>query len=359
MEKPTVSIKDVEWSADSVAEPQTEDAVANTVKTARAANVPFLATGGRHGYGSTLGSPQNGLAIDLSQLKCLDIDKMASTVTIAVGSCMDVGMVGTTLGGGVGLFQGLFGLIIDSLLSVRLVTADGGIVEASTSSNSDLFWAIRRAGANLGIVTSASYKLHKAVNDGQVMTADMVFPANMKSAYFDALQSIQDKMPPELAINTTIAWDVASGGVAAPSRKAAKFFRDIFTANVRKLDAATFSSAFEKFDAFYRAHPDARPSVGLFESFSNHAVAAVSSDATAYPWRDAKANLIFQMSWPDLGNPVEHAANSFARELRSGFAATSGYPDLAVYVSYAKGDENLEQICGKDKLPRLVALKKQ
>lgn len=68
---------------------------------------------------------------------------------------------------------------------------------------------------------------------------------------------------------------------------------------------------------------------------------------------------MFQMGWPELGNPVEEAANAFARELRDAFAATSGYSDLSVYVSYAHGDENIEQIYGKDKLPRLVALKKQ
>jgi hypothetical protein len=67
---------------------------------------------------------------------------------------------------------------------------------------------------------------------------------------------------------------------------------------------------------------------------------------------------MFQMSWPELGNPVEKAANALAESLRADFAATSGYPDLSVYVSYAHGDEKLEQIYG-DSLPRLVALKKK
>lgn len=68
---------------------------------------------------------------------------------------------------------------------------------------------------------------------------------------------------------------------------------------------------------------------------------------------------MFQMGWPELGNPIETVANAFARELRDDFAATSGYPDLAVYVSYAHGDEKIEQIYGKEKMPRLAALKKQ
>lgn len=67
---------------------------------------------------------------------------------------------------------------------------------------------------------------------------------------------------------------------------------------------------------------------------------------------------MIQMSFPGLGNPVEQAANDFAREMRSDLAATSGFSDLSVYVSYAHGDETLEQIYGKEKLPRLAALKR-
>lgn len=66
---------------------------------------------------------------------------------------------------------------------------------------------------------------------------------------------------------------------------------DIFSTNVRKFRVDTLNLAFEKFDAFYKAHPDARSSVGILETFSTHAVTAIPSDATAYPWRDAKGNL--------------------------------------------------------------------
>jgi len=67
---------------------------------------------------------------------------------------------------------------------------------------------------------------------------------------------------------------------------------------------------------------------------------------------------MFQMSWPELGNPVEGPANALAKELRDHFGATSGYPSLSVYVSYAHGDEKLEEIYGAS-LPRLVELKKK
>lgn len=64
-----------------------------------------------------------------------------------------VGIVGATLGAGLGTLQGLHGVLLDSLESVRLVTASGEIVTASQTHNSDLFWGIRGAGHNFGIVT--------------------------------------------------------------------------------------------------------------------------------------------------------------------------------------------------------------
>lgn len=68
-------------------------------------------------------------------------------------------MIGATIGAGVGPYQGLHGLVIDALLSVRLVTASGKIVMASEQEHEGLFWAVRGAGANFGIITSATYKV--------------------------------------------------------------------------------------------------------------------------------------------------------------------------------------------------------
>ncbi|KAK7755871.1 hypothetical protein SLS62_002158 [Diatrype stigma] len=237
--------------------------------------------------------------------------------------------------------------MIDSLVSVRLVTADGSVVEASASANPELFWAVRGAGANFGIITSATYKLHKAVNNAQVFTVDAVWPASMVPKFFDVLESFEGKMPPELSIASFVVWDVAS-----------RLIHDIYGFNVRKFSSKAFLSAFNKFDTFFQAHPEGRSCAAVFETFSHQAMAAVPDEETAYPWRDAKGNFMLQMTWDKPGDPVEDVINTFAREMRQDFAAESGYPDLSVYVSYAHGDETLEQIYGKDKLPRLASLKK-
>ncbi|GAW11405.1 hypothetical protein ANO14919_007490 [Xylariales sp. No.14919] len=66
--------------------PSSEEELASIVKVANAANIPFLATGGRHGYGTTFQKLRNGLAIDLSRLNGVTIDKDKSTVIIGGGA---------------------------------------------------------------------------------------------------------------------------------------------------------------------------------------------------------------------------------------------------------------------------------
>jgi FAD/FMN-containing dehydrogenase len=63
------------------------------------------------------------------------------------------------LGGGHGWLQGQYGLLTDNILSARVVLADGTAVTASPTVNSDLFWAIRGAGHNFGVVTSVEYRI--------------------------------------------------------------------------------------------------------------------------------------------------------------------------------------------------------
>jgi fumiquinazoline A oxidase len=73
-------------------------------------------------------------------------------------------MVGAALGGGIGPYQGVHGLLLDDLKSVTIVTGSGEIVTASEKENSDLFWGLRGAGQNYGIVTSATFQIHDQTN---------------------------------------------------------------------------------------------------------------------------------------------------------------------------------------------------
>ena len=89
----------------------------------------------------------------------------------ATGACGCVGMMGPGLGGGFGRYQGYFGLVQDNIIDMNVVLADGSMVTVSECSYSDLYWGMRGAGHNFGIVTSYSFKIYdQPVEDWFVQT---------------------------------------------------------------------------------------------------------------------------------------------------------------------------------------------
>ncbi len=118
--------------------------------------------------------------LDLSPMKGIRVDPAARTVRAEAGvlwgeldrethafglatpggAVSTTGIAGLTLGGGQSWLTGKHGFAIDNLLSVDIVTADGELRHASATENADLFWAVRGAGHNFGVVTSFEYRLH-------------------------------------------------------------------------------------------------------------------------------------------------------------------------------------------------------
>jgi FAD/FMN-containing dehydrogenase len=90
----------------------------------------------------------------------LDVAAQEHGLVCPVGVVGHTGVAGLTLGGGVGRLQRNFGLTIDSLRAVELVTADGRIVRASADDEPELFWGLRGAGANFGVATALELELH-------------------------------------------------------------------------------------------------------------------------------------------------------------------------------------------------------
>jgi FAD/FMN-containing dehydrogenase len=90
----------------------------------------------------------------------LDIAAQEHGLVCPVGVVGHTGVAGLTLGGGIGRLQRRFGLTIDSLRAVDLVTADGRIVRASADEEPELFWGLRGAGANFGVATRLELELH-------------------------------------------------------------------------------------------------------------------------------------------------------------------------------------------------------
>ncbi|MED4076262.1 FAD-binding oxidoreductase [Lysinibacillus fusiformis] len=162
---------------------RTKDVV-NAIKWARENNEPFRVRSGRHSY-ENFSLLNKGLVIDISDMNNIAINLQDMSVkieaganlgkvyrelwekgvTIPAGTESSVGVVGLTLGGGIGMLSRLFGLTCDNLLEIEIVIASGQdgakMIQANRQHNNDLFWAsCGGGGGNFGIVTSLTFKLH-------------------------------------------------------------------------------------------------------------------------------------------------------------------------------------------------------
>jgi FAD/FMN-containing dehydrogenase len=156
------------------------DDVRAAILFARDQDLPVAVRGGGHSVGG-FSTCDAGLVIDLSPLRGVEVDHEARVAHVRGGSLLQqldaaaqehglvcpVGVVGhtgvggLTLGGGMGRLQRHFGYSIDSMRAVELVTADGELIRASEDENPDLFWGMRGAGPNFGVVTSFEFRLHE------------------------------------------------------------------------------------------------------------------------------------------------------------------------------------------------------
>ncbi|KAF2691437.1 FAD-binding domain-containing protein [Lentithecium fluviatile CBS 122367] len=166
-----------EKRASCVVKVTTPDDVTTTVKFICEHKIPFVVKGGGH---STSGSAsiEDGLVIDLGLMRKVTVDEQERTINVEGGAIWEdvdveaakfglatvggtvnhTGVGGLTLGGGYGFLTGKYGLTIDNLLSCNIILASGSQVVASSTENTDLFWALRGAGQNFGVVTSFTFR---------------------------------------------------------------------------------------------------------------------------------------------------------------------------------------------------------
>src|ERR687888_786855 len=168
------------------------------VKFARKHGLRVAVRGGGHSFPG-LSVADDAFLIDLSLMKGVRVDPVERTARVQAGVLLGeldretqafglaapsgivthTGVAGLTLGGGIGWIMRKHGLSIDQLRRVDLVTADGEFVEASADENEDLFWGIRGAGANFGIVTEFEFN---CVPLGPTVLAGPIFWAMEDSA---------------------------------------------------------------------------------------------------------------------------------------------------------------------------------
>jgi len=180
-------------------------------------NLLFSIRSGGHNVAGTA-IAEGGLVVDLSEMRSVtvdpeqrvahaeggvrlgDLDHETQKFSLAapVGLVSATGVAGLTVHGGAGWLLRKYGLTIDNMLSVDIVTADGQLKKASENENSDLFWAIRGGGGNFGVVTGFEFKLHPV--GPKVWMSVPMYPLDHAKEVMSACCEYMQKAPEDLMV---------------------------------------------------------------------------------------------------------------------------------------------------------------
>jgi FAD/FMN-containing dehydrogenase len=192
------------------------------IRFAREHDLELAVRCGGHSMGG-FSTTEGGLLLDLGGLRGVRVDPEARTARVAGGSLLrdldheaqafglatPVGVVGhtgvggLTLGGGMGRLQRRYGFTVDNLLSVDLVTADSSLVHVSEEENPDLFWGIRGAGPNFGVVTSFEFRCHR-VGPG-VVQGWLTYPIDRAQEIVPLFRELASSAPQEMFLSIQFA----------------------------------------------------------------------------------------------------------------------------------------------------------
>ena len=169
-----------------------------------------------------------GIIIDLSRMRKTGVDLQRKIATLEPGCTLydldsktlpygyvvpagvvsHTGVAGLTLGGGIGSLMRMYGLTIDNLRSVDIITADGVMRKASADENPDLFWAVRGGGGNFGVVTSFEYNLRPLPN-GEIIVGVNLYDQKYAKDIWDFYYDYTEDMDTEIMLNAGM-WNVAA-----------------------------------------------------------------------------------------------------------------------------------------------------
>jgi FAD/FMN-containing dehydrogenase len=190
------------------------------VRFAQKHGIPIALRSGGHSYPG-LSVCDAGMVIDLGQMKGIRVDPVGGTaraqagvllgemdretqafgLAVPAGIVTHTGLAGLTLGGGIGWLQRKYGLTIDQLLSVDVVTAEGELVRASANENADLFWGLRGGGGNFGIVTEFEFRLNPV--GPMVLAGPVIWPIEDAPEVLRFYRDWIEQVPEELTTIVT------------------------------------------------------------------------------------------------------------------------------------------------------------
>ena len=383
---------------------------------ARANNLIIAVRGGGHSIAG-FSTCDGGMVIDLSPMRTVQVDlarrraivgggavwadvdheTQAHGLATTGGLVSSTGVAGFSLGGGIGWTMRKFGLACDNLVAADLVTADGRLIHASESDNSDLLWGLRGGGGNFGIVTQFEFQLHPLTET--VYAGPIFYPAEAAGDLLRAFRAWAGDAPDEITalVNLTTApplpvipaeWHgkkvvaliAASTGpldqgddLVAPLRAAAEPIVDLLGPMPYKVIQTLIDPLWESgVHAYFKATNLARLDDELIERLCaihldapgaqcelhvhqmGGAVGRVADGATAFGERSMPYVLNAVTGWRDPSLGDAHIAWA-----RTAIAAGADASTGRAYTNFLGDAANTKSAYGEEPYARLVALKNE
>ena len=390
--------------------------VISAVRFARGIDFPVAVRSGGHSFPG-LSLCDGGMVIDLRLMNGVRVDPEARTARAQAGALLGeldretqafglavpsgivthTGVAGLTLGGGIGWLMRKYGLTIDQLLAVDMVTADGEFVKASEGENADLFWGVRGGGGNLGIVTEFEFRLNAL---GPIVLAGPIFwpmeeSPNVLRFYRDWISDVPDELttivvhrrapplpiiPPELHGVPVVAVTCCYAGPVEDGEKVVRPIKGFGSPLLDLCEAKPFLTHQAMFDPsfphgwwyYFRSCDLAALTDDVIDIVADHA-ARMTSPLTAFPifHLGGAITRVGEDETAFNGRGAEHTININAttatsegfdeeREWsRSFWSALEPY-HTSVYVNFLmdEGEDRIRQAYGVRKYDRLKALKR-
>jgi len=339
----------------------------------------------------------NGLTIDFSNMKNVRVDAakrrayvepgatlanldeatQAHGLATPVGINSTTGIAGLTLGGGFGWLTRKYGMTIDNLLSVEMITAEGKKIRASETENADLFWAIRGGGGNFGVVTQFEFQLFPV--GPEIFAGLMVFPFNQAKQILHKYRQFVNSAPEELNVwvvlrkapplpflpenvhgKEVVVLPIFYFGNVAEAEKLIAPLRAFGAAHGEHLGAQPYVAWQKAFDPlltpgarnYWKSHnfteladgaldsiiefagklpsPQCEIFVGMIAGAPNR----IAPNAMAYGHRDARFVLNVHGRWDEAKD--DQKCTGWAREF---FKASAPFASAGAYVNFMTGEE--------------------
>jgi FAD/FMN-containing dehydrogenase len=372
------------------------DDVPPVIRFARKNGLELSIRGGGHNIGGNA-LCDDGVTIDFSRMKNVRVDAgkrrayvepgatlanfdeavQAHGLATPVGINSTTGIAGLTLGGGFGWLTRKYGMTIDNLISIELITAEGKKLRASETENADLFWAIRGGGGNFGVVTQFEFRLFPV--GPEIVAGLIVFPFNQAKQVLTKYRQFVNSAPEELNVwavlrqapalpflpetvhgKEVVVLPIFYCGAVAEAEKLIAPLRAFGTVLGEHIGAQPYVQWQKAFDPlltpgarnYWKSHnfteladgalnsiiefagklpsPQCEIFIGLIAGAPNR----IAADSMAYGHRDARFVLNVHGRWDEAAD--DQKCIGWAREF---FKASSPYASAGAYVNFMTAEE--------------------